>query len=179
MKKRGTAPFSGPSDEKGAVPLLSRPLFRVAISLGSNLGNRGEHLEHAVHALSRDLSDLKVSSAIDTEPVETGPGQPTYLNAAVVGVTGLSPRALLDRLMEIEGERGRERPSPMAARTLDLDLILYGEEVIQEEGLTVPHPRFSGREFVLAPLAAIAPDMIDPISGSTVRELLDQLHRSG
>ncbi len=156
-----------------------RSPVRVAISLGSNLGNRREHLEHAVHALSRDLTDSSISAVIDTEPVEVGPGQPTYLNAVVVGNTNLSPRALLNRLMEIEREQGRERPFPMSARTLDLDLILYGEEVIQEEGLTVPHPRFSGREFVLAPLASIAPDMIDPISGFTVRELLDQLRGSG
>ena len=153
----------------------SRPLFRVAISLGSNLGNRAEQLDYAIHALSRDLAGIKVSPFVATEAAEAAAGQPAYLNAAVVGLTALSPRALLDRLMAIERERGRERPYPMAARTLDLDLILYGEKAIDEEGLTVPHPRFRRRTFVLAPLAAIAPEMIDPISGQTVRELLDRL----
>jgi 2-amino-4-hydroxy-6-hydroxymethyldihydropteridine diphosphokinase len=151
------------------------PLHRVAISLGSNLGDRGAHLDAAIRALARDLTDVIVSPPADTEAAEAAAGQPTYLNAALVGVTALPPRALLDRLMEIERERGRERPFPMAARTLDLDLILYGEEVIDEDGLTVPHPRFRGRAFVLAPLTAIAPDMIDPVSGLTVRELLNAL----
>ena len=150
-------------------------MHRVAISLGSNLGNRAEHLEYAIHALSRDLAGINASPVVATDAAEAAAGQPTYLNAAVVGVTALSPRALLDRLMEIERERGRERPFPMAARTLDLDLILCGEEVIDEDGLTVPHPRFRGRAFVLSPLAAIAPDMIDPVSGLTVKELLQSL----
>lgn len=150
---------------------------RAAISLGSNLGNRREHLEYAIHALARHLDDLRVSPIFDTEAVEVAPGQPRYLNAAAVGVTRLSPRALLEFLMEIERERGRARPSPMAPRTLDLDLILYGEAIVNEEGLTVPHPRFRGRAFVLEPLAAIAPGMLDPVSGMTVRDLLDQLKR--
>ena len=148
---------------------------RVAISLGSNLGNRTEHLEHAIEALGRDLARMKVSALVDTEAVEAAAGQPAYLNAAAVGFTTLSAPALLNRLMEIEREQGRERPFPMAARTLDLDLILYGGEVIDEPGLTVPHPRFRSRHFVLAPLAAIAPEMLDPVSGLTVRELLDAL----
>jgi 2-amino-4-hydroxy-6-hydroxymethyldihydropteridine diphosphokinase len=159
------------------MAVTPEPLCRVAISLGSNLGNRAEHLEYAIHTLSRELGDIKVSPIITTEPVEVAPGQPSYLNGAVVGVTRLSARALLDRLMEIEREQGRARPYPMAARTLDLDLILYGEDVIDEEGLTVPHPRFRGRAFVLTPLAAIAPEMVDPVSGLTVRELLEQLAR--
>jgi 2-amino-4-hydroxy-6-hydroxymethyldihydropteridine diphosphokinase len=148
---------------------------RAVISLGSNLGNRGDHLDYAIHALERDLSDITVSPPADTAAVEAAAGQPAYLNAALVGLTALAPRALLDRLMEIERERGRERPFPMAPRTLDLDLILYGEEVIEEDGLTVPHPRFRGRAFVLSPLAAIAPEMVDPVSGLTVKELLNVL----
>jgi 2-amino-4-hydroxy-6-hydroxymethyldihydropteridine diphosphokinase len=78
---------------------------------------------------------------------------------------------LLERLLEIEEERGRSRPYPTAPRTLDLDLILYGDQIIDEEGLSVPHPRFRQREFVLRPLAEIAPQMIDPVTGVTVREI--------
>jgi 2-amino-4-hydroxy-6-hydroxymethyldihydropteridine diphosphokinase len=78
----------------------------------------------------------------------------------------------MERLLEIEEERGRARPYPMAPRTLDADLILYGDEIIREDGLTVPHPRFRERDFVLGPLAQIAPDMIDPVTKKTIADLL-------
>ena len=80
----------------------------------------------------------------------------------------------MERLLEIEEERGRARPYPMAPRTLDLDLVLYGDEIIEEDGLSVPHPRFREREFVLRPLAEIAPEMIDPVTGTTISELLNR-----
>jgi 2-amino-4-hydroxy-6-hydroxymethyldihydropteridine diphosphokinase len=152
-----------------------RSRFPVAIALGSNLGDRRGHLEYAVEALARELTGLKASTFVETEPVVAGPGQPAYLNAAVVGATNRSPRGLLDRLLEIEHERGRERPYAMAPRTLDLDLILYGERIVDEEGLSIPHPRFRERRFVLAPLAEIAPEWQDPISGLTVAGLLREL----
>jgi 2-amino-4-hydroxy-6-hydroxymethyldihydropteridine diphosphokinase len=98
-----------------------------------------------------------------------------FLNAAAVGETTLSPRALLDALLGIERERGRERPFPKASRTLDLDLILYDAAVIREPDLVVPHPRFSGRRFVLEPLAEVAPGLVDPVSGCTVAQLLGRL----
>jgi len=98
-----------------------------------------------------------------------------YLNAAVVGDTVLPARALLDALLGIENQRGRARPYPNAPRTLDLDLILFGQSVIDEPGLVVPHPRFRERRFVLQPLAEVAPDMRDPVSGKTVGELLAAL----
>jgi len=152
----------------------ARPLFPTAIALGSNLGDRRGHLEYAVAALRRDLSGLRASSFIETEPAGVEPGQPAYLNAAVVGTTELTPRELLERLLAIERERGRERPYAMAPRTLDLDLILYDADVMNESGLIVPHPRFRERGFVLGPLAEIAPEMIDPVSKLTVRELLSE-----
>ncbi len=145
--------------------------MRVAISLGSNLGDRDAHLEYAIDAMQLDLTEIAVSSFLETQPVGVGPEHGTYLNAAVVGRTQLPARVLLDRLHEIEEERGRARPYPMAPRTLDLDLILYGDATIDEDGLTVPHPRFRERAFVLRPLAEIAPDMIDPLTGLTVAQL--------
>jgi 2-amino-4-hydroxy-6-hydroxymethyldihydropteridine diphosphokinase len=103
--------------------------------------------------------------------VGVGP-QPSFLNGVVTGDTALDARALLAALLALERERGRERPHPGAARTLDLDLIFYGQDVIDEPDLRVPHPRFRDRSFVLTPLAEIAADWIDPESGLTVRELL-------
>jgi len=140
--------------------------------LGSNLGDRRAHIQYAIDALTLDLTEMTVSSFLETAPVGVGPEHGPYLNAAVVGETRLSARMLLERLLEIEEERGRARPYPMAPRTLDVDLILYGEERIEEDGLSVPHPRFREREFVLAPLAEIAPQMIDPVTGERIRDLL-------
>jgi 2-amino-4-hydroxy-6-hydroxymethyldihydropteridine diphosphokinase len=147
---------------------------RVAISLGSNLGDRRAHLEYAIEALAPDLTDILVSSFLETAPVGVGPEHGSYLNAVVVGHTQLPARMLLERLLEIEDERGRARPYPMAPRTLDVDLILYEDEIIEEEGLSVPHPRFRERAFVLAPLAEIAPHMVDPVTRTTIAELLNR-----
>jgi 2-amino-4-hydroxy-6-hydroxymethyldihydropteridine diphosphokinase len=145
----------------------------VAIALGSNLGDRERHLHDAVAALQRSIRNLRVSGFHETEPVGVGQ-QPLFLNAAAVGETDLSARALLDELLSIEGRFGRERPYPGAARTLDLDLILYGGSIIEEAGLIVPHPRFREREFVLRPLAEIAADWVDPVTGRTVADLRGQ-----
>jgi 2-amino-4-hydroxy-6-hydroxymethyldihydropteridine diphosphokinase len=144
---------------------------RAAIALGSNLGDRQAHLAHAVSRLSEILANLRHSTWYDTAPVGVSPDQPRYLNGAVIGETTLPARALLGRLLELEGERGRTRPSAMAPRTLDLDLILYGDAVIREPGLQVPHPRFRERLFVLEPLAEIAPDWIDPETGEAISVL--------
>ena len=147
----------------------------VAIALGSNLGDRRGHLRWAIEQLGGVLTRLRASTFIDTEPVGVPDPQPPYLNAAVVGETTLAPEALLDRLLAIERARGRERPSPRAPRTLDLDLILYGDRVGDAPSLTVPHPRFRERRFVLEPLAALAPGWRDPVTGLTIVELLRRL----
>ncbi len=154
-------------------------ISRVAIALGSNLGDRRAHLEYAIDALALDLDDITISSFIETAPAGVGDEHGPYLNAVVVGRTRLPARDLLDRLLEIEEERGRVRPYPMAPRTLDLDLILYGDEVIDESGLRVPHPQFRHRRFVLQPLAEIAPEMIDPVTGRRIAELLTDEKMNG
>ncbi|HXE81142.1 MAG TPA: 2-amino-4-hydroxy-6-hydroxymethyldihydropteridine diphosphokinase [Vicinamibacterales bacterium] len=146
----------------------------VAIALGSNLGDRASHLTFACTQLAAIIERLRCSSFHETEPEDVGP-QPRFLNAAAVGWSPLPAEALLDRLLAIERESGRERPFPGAPRTLDLDLVLYGGAIITRPGLEVPHPRFRTRRFVLAPLAEIAPDLVDPVTGLTVRELLDRL----
>jgi 2-amino-4-hydroxy-6-hydroxymethyldihydropteridine diphosphokinase len=145
---------------------------RVAVALGSNLGDRRAHLDFAVAKLRSLLRHVAVSRYHDTVPVGIIGPQPLYLNAAATGEATLSARDLLDALLAIEAARGRERPFPNAPRTLDLDLILYGDLVIDGPGLTVPHPRFRERRFVLEPLAEIAPEAVDPVTGRTIRELL-------
>jgi 2-amino-4-hydroxy-6-hydroxymethyldihydropteridine diphosphokinase len=145
---------------------------RVAVALGSNLGDREGHLRSAIAALESSIRHLRVSTFHDTAPVGVGP-QPTFLNAAAVGETSLPAKTLLDTLLAIEKDLGRERPFPGAPRTLDLDLILYDDAVIDEgPTLIVPHPRFRERRFVLEPLSEIAPDWRDPVTGRTVEELL-------
>ena len=149
--------------------------MRAAIALGSNLGDRQAMLAGAAAALGGILTDLKLSSAHETAYVGSGVAQPSYLNAAAVGETSLSARALLDVLLATERQFGRERPYPDAPRTLDLDLILYGMEIHDAPGLVVPHPRFRERAFVLEPLVEIAADWMDPVTGRTVEELLRTL----
>ena len=147
------------------------PGVRVAIALGGNLGDRETYLRAALDALRPHVQSLRSSSFHDTAPVGVGE-QPVFLNAAAVGETSLSARELLVLLLDIEKQFGRERPYPGAPRTLDLDLILYDDEIIDAPGLVVPHPRFRERRFVLEPLAEIAADWRDPLTGRTESELL-------
>jgi 2-amino-4-hydroxy-6-hydroxymethyldihydropteridine diphosphokinase len=146
----------------------------VAVALGSNLGDRRAHLEYAVSRLQALLQDPRVSSFVETEPVGTE-GQPLFLNGAMVGRCDCQPREFLQSLMLIERERGRERSTRWAARTLDLDLILFGNRILNEPDLVIPHPRFRERVFVLQPLADIAPELVDPITGRTVEALWKEM----
>jgi 2-amino-4-hydroxy-6-hydroxymethyldihydropteridine diphosphokinase len=147
----------------------------AAVALGSNLGDRESHLRYACDRLASLFTNLRKSSVRETEPVDAPGVQNRFLNAAAVGETTLSAADLLAALLTIERERGRERPFTNAPRTLDLDLILFDDAVIETPSLTVPHPRFRERRFVLEPLAEIAPGMRDPVSGKTVKELLAAL----
>ena len=150
----------------------------AVVALGSNLGDREAHLAFAVVRLSSILSNLRQSTWHDTAPIGVPDGQPRYLNGVVVGATAMPARQLLDELLAIERAAGRTRPSALASRTLDLDLILYGSARIQEPGLVVPHPRFRERLFVLEPLAELAPDLVDPETGETISALLRRARAS-
>jgi 2-amino-4-hydroxy-6-hydroxymethyldihydropteridine diphosphokinase len=148
---------------------------QVCVALGSNLGDRRAHLDAAVRA----LKPLRVSSYYET-PALLAPGdetpQPSYLNAAAVLETSLEPRALLQWLRSIEAAQGRAGVrARWQPRTLDLDLLLYGEQIIDEPGLNVPHPELHKRRFVLEPLAEVVPEARHPMLGKTVRELLAAL----
>jgi 2-amino-4-hydroxy-6-hydroxymethyldihydropteridine diphosphokinase len=152
----------------------------VAIALGSNVGDRERYLRDALVALAPALSNVRLSSFHDTEPVGmTGP-QRRVLNAAATAETTLTARDLLARMLDVEQQLGRERPYPGAARTVDLDLILYGDAVIDEPPhLLVPHPRFRERAFVLEPLAEVAGDWIDPVTRRSISQLLEELRDVG
>ena len=151
---------------------------RIAIALGSNLGDRLGYLHRAVDSLDQLLGDLVVSKFIETFPVGVRP-QPTFLNGAVVGLSQDNPRKLLKSLLAIESQSGRTRPTPGSPRTLDLDLILVGSMVVLQPDLELPHPRFRERLFVLTPLAEIAPTLVDPITGCSIATLLRKAKSRG
>ena len=151
----------------------------AVIAVGSNLGDRRAAIAFAVDQLSRLIPDLTLSDIVETEPEGDGLSeQPLYLNAVMVGATEIPAADLLDELHRIEAAFGRTRPAPGAARTLDLDLVLLGDEMINEPGLQVPHPRFRQRFFVLGPLAELAPDLRDPVTGLRIWEVLRALLRN-
>ncbi len=145
---------------------------RIAIALGSNIGDRANHLNWALGRLKSRVSHLQHSTFHETVPVGVDGPQGLFLNAAAVGETSLSPEDTLTWFLGLEQERGRVRTKPMAPRTLDLDLILYGDLIVTTPTLVLPHPRFRERLFVLEPLGEIAPDWIDPVTGLSVTQLI-------
>ena len=147
----------------------------AAIALGSNLGESLSTLEQAIQTLSQNptLTLTDQSQWYRTKPV--GPPQPDYINGCALVQTALSPEALLETLLAIEDQYGRVRAERWGARTLDLDLILYGDVVIDTPRLQLPHPRMSERAFVLRPLADIAPDWVDPVTQLSIAQLLERV----
>ena len=145
------------------------------LSLGSNLGDREANLRQAITRLSELGTVGAVSAFYETEPVEVAGEQPWFLNCAVAVETDLSPLEFLKPLLAIEQSMGRRRTEPKGPRTIDMDIIFFGEEVLDTKELSVPHPAMQQRRFVLEPLAEIAPQARHPVLKRTVRELLSVL----
>ena len=149
-------------------------MSRVFIGIGSNEGDRLTNISAAVKALGtmKGVRVVQMATIIETEPVG-GPPQEPYLNTVVELETGIPPLELLKNLQEIERELGR-LPSAVrwGPRPIDLDMLLYGERIVDQPGLQIPHPRLHGRRFVLEPLAQLAPDFAHPILRHTIQELL-------
>jgi 2-amino-4-hydroxy-6-hydroxymethyldihydropteridine diphosphokinase len=144
------------------------------LSLGSNLGDREAQLREAIRRLNETGRVVSVSSFYETEPVEIT-DQPWFLNCAVAVETEKTPQALMAAILAIEKEMGRKRVQKKGPRTIDLDILLFGNEVIESSNLIIPHPAMHQRRFVLEPLAEIAPQAPHSTLGKTVRELLDSL----
>jgi len=144
----------------------------VYLSLGSNIGDRERNLRDAVDLLAEpQLRAVRVSSFYETEPLDVH-DQPWFLNAVVEAETDLFPKQLLARVQRIEQVLGRRRLKPKGPRTIDIDILLYGGAVIDADELQVPHPRLAERRFVLEPLAELAPNLRDPVTGRSVAEML-------
>ena len=147
---------------------------RVYLSLGSNLGDRAAHLNAAIKRMDTLGKIMAVSSFYETEPVELT-AQPWFLNCAVELDTEKMPKQLLASIFDIEKEMGRRRVQKKGPRTVDIDILLFGNSIIKAKGLTIPHPAMHDRRFVLEPLAEIAPEIRHPIFKRTIRELRDAL----
>ena len=152
----------------------------VYLSLGSNLGDRAANLKQAVSSLGDLLEGLATSSIYETLPMYL-PDQPKFLNMAVSGRCSLAPMELLDRVRDLEGRLGRDRSKgiPKGPRVIDIDILLYGERIIENEELVVPHPRMKERQFVLIPLLELNPHLRDPATGRPLAEALAFLQDQG
>lgn len=150
-----------------------------AVALGGNLGNPKATLSTAITTLQNDAKILVLTQSHWYQTAAVGPPQPDYLNGCVSLLTAYSPESLLEKLLEIEAQFGRVRRERWGPRTLDLDVLLFGQAIIQTPTLTVPHPCLHERAFVLAPLAEICPGWVHPVQQQTIAELAKAVDYTG
>lgn len=152
-------------------------MITAYLSLGSNMGKREEYLENAIAEINQlpYISLVAVSQMYETEPESGDESEPHYLNQCCALETALPPEELYYLMLEIEKKLGRETKGDRSPRTIDIDIVLYGSDVVLNDDLTIPHPLLHERLFVLQPLSDIAPQAVHPIIGKTVAELLEEL----
>jgi len=150
-------------------------VYAAYIGLGSNLGNSIELIQSAIHALEKEGLSILLRSTIFQSKPYGGKEQPDYFNAVIGALSPFPPRQLLNLLLKVEAQMGRIRREKWESRPIDLDLILFGDWVIQEPDLQIPHPDFRNRDFVLRPLKEIGKMIIDPVTGLSVDELYNRL----
>jgi 2-amino-4-hydroxy-6-hydroxymethyldihydropteridine diphosphokinase len=149
-------------------------MITVYLALGSNVGDSAQYVSKAIELLGSPLDEIKQAPIYLSKAIGYT-DQANYLNTAISGRTVLSPQELLDAIDEIEQQVGRVKRFRWGPREIDIDIIFYGDQILETEALTIPHPGFRERDFVLQPLVNLNSEMVDPISHKTVKQLLDRL----
>lgn len=150
-------------------------MIDVFLLLGSNLGNRQSFLQQAITFIAAEIAPVVKQSSIYETEAWGKTDEPNYLNQIIQLKTDMKPRVLLEKILAIEHELGRERTEKWGSRTIDIDILFYGMEVISEPGLNIPHPQLHNRRFTLAPLEEIAPELVHPVLHKNISRLKSEL----
>lgn len=149
-------------------------MTKIFLALGSNLGDKKQHIEEALELLKKQIKDIKVAKFYETKP-QYYEEQNTFINTVIVGLTNLNPKELLHFIKDVEKEIGRKKRFHFGPREIDIDILFYDDLIYKEENLVIPHPLLQEREFVLKPLMDLEPDFVHPVLKKTVKELYEEL----